>query len=242
MFYFWTDIKFIHYPQLHFSFLFFSTCSRVVLPTCYRVVLPTCSLNNRCSVLIPAASRQSISNLISQLEGFRRGRFITTNKMKSAFILRLLTILSLLSISIATQVCVIGSGIAGASLSHFLSQYSSGEINDIVVFERSGVVGGRMATVTIGEDIFEAGATVIHPKNVLSAKFVELLGLQRRPREDPDLSSWVGIWDGHQFVFQTLPPTSGSSVSKFILSVLNNLRLLWRYGISLFRMNRLVKV
>lgn len=99
-----------------------------------------------------------------------------------------------------------------------------------------------MATVTIGGDTFEAGASIIHPKNLHALGFARLLHLNTKTGDEAD--SWFGIWDGSRFVFQTLKPpsTSSSSLYRKMYPILNSLIMVWRYGISLLRMDRFVKV
>ncbi|MQL82056.1 hypothetical protein Taro_014532 [Colocasia esculenta] len=150
------------------------------------------------------------------------------------------------------RVCVIGGGIAGSSVSHFLKEYSGGAVDDIVILERNGVVGGRMATINLGGDIFEAGGTILHPKNLHALNFTTFLHLQRKvngaaassnSNASSPSSSWLGIWDGRGFVFKTLnpPPRSSSAIYKKIHSFLNALLIFRRYGFSLLRMNRFVQ-
>ncbi|XP_072998451.1 farnesylcysteine lyase [Typha latifolia] len=182
------------------------------------------------------------------------------------FLLLLLTPLTIssttsstISTTTTTKACVIGGGIGGASVAHFLKQYtcttsSSSCIDDIRVFERRAKVGGRMATISISGDVFEAGASIIHPKNLHALRFAKLLGLNRKISSSDELkstsksnsssssSSWFGIWDGSHFVFKTLPPPSSSSVFKRkVYELLNSFLLFRRYGLSLLRMNRFVE-
>lgn len=136
------------------------------------------------------------------------------------------------------DVCIVGSGMAGASVAHFLRTNASPHSPlQLSIFEAKDRVGGRMAVVELDGDTFEAGGSVIHPKNLHSARFVELLGLNRTTDDDDDES--FGIWDGTQFVFQTA--RAGDSLfSKSITQIINTLSLLWRYGISLWKMQTFV--
>ncbi|KAJ7533419.1 hypothetical protein O6H91_13G048000 [Diphasiastrum complanatum] len=131
------------------------------------------------------------------------------------------------------RVCIVGSGIAGASTAFFLRNYSDSNLPlDIHIFEQRDVVGGRMAMVDLAGDKFEAGASILHPKNLYTVGFTDLLGLKRVTESD---SSAFGFWDGEKFVFRTLQP--GCSVfSKKITDLLNTLAVVWRYGLSLFQM------
>nr|CAD1838856.1 unnamed protein product [Ananas comosus var. bracteatus] len=101
---------------------------------------------------------------------------------------------------------------------------------------------GRTATVSVAGDEFEAGASIIHPRNLHAARFAALLGLSHRPDDDGD-DSWLGIWDGSSFVFKTLapPPPSSGSLYRKLHELLNSLLVFRRYGLSLLRMDRFVK-
>lgn len=137
-----------------------------------------------------------------------------------------------------SHVCIVGSGMAGASVAFFLREYSP-EPLQLSIFEARDRVGGRMAVVDLDGDSFEAGGSVIHPKNLHCARFVELLRLNRTSDDDDDES--FGIWDGSQFVFQTA--RAGDSLfSKTITQIMNTLSLLWRYGTSLWKMQNYVNV
>lgn len=134
-----------------------------------------------------------------------------------------------------SEVCVVGSGMGGASVAHFLREYAR-EPLQISIFEERDRVGGRMAVVELEGDQFEAGGSILHPKNLHAVRFAELLGLNRTS-DDDDQS--FGIWDGTQFVFQTA--RAGDSIfSKTITQIMNTLSVLWRYGISLWRMQTYV--
>lgn len=124
-----------------------------------------------------------------------------------------------------------GSGMGGASVAYFLKEYAQAPLQ-ISIFEQSDRVGGRMSLVELEGDTFEAGGSVIHPKNLHSLKFTELLGLNRTTGDDDDS---FGIWDGTQFVFQTA--RAGDSIfSKTFTQIMNTLSIMWRYGLSLWKM------
>ncbi|GMG99825.1 hypothetical protein Nepgr_001665 [Nepenthes gracilis] len=140
-------------------------------------------------------------------------------------------------------VCIVGSGIAGSSLAHFLRRYSAhpSRIGTIRIFERNGVVGGRMATVTVANEIFEAGASILHPKNYHALNFTNLLNLKEKTKTDNDDLISLGIWDGSKFVFKTLSVDSKFPFIQKVVAQINSLRLLWRYGASLFKMESYVE-
>jgi prenylcysteine oxidase/farnesylcysteine lyase len=135
------------------------------------------------------------------------------------------------------QVCIVGSGMGGASAAFFLRNYSTAPL-DIDIFEQNDKVGGRMAVVELAGDTFEAGASILHPKNFHAVNFVNLLGL--KPRSDPD-DEGFGIWNGSKFVFKTAN-AGDSFISKITTQILNTLAVMWRYGTSLWSMQNYVSV
>jgi prenylcysteine oxidase/farnesylcysteine lyase len=135
------------------------------------------------------------------------------------------------------QVCIVGSGMGGASAAFFLRNYSTAPL-DIDIFEQNDKVGGRMAVVELAGDTFEAGASILHPKNFHAVNFVNLLGL--KPRSDPD-DEGFGIWNGSKFVFKTAN-AGDSFISKITTQILNTLAVMWRYGTSLWNMQNYVSV
>ena len=69
---------------------------------------------------------------------------------------------------------MIGGGIGGASSAHYLRKLFGDDVS-IDMYE-SREVGGRLATVKIGDEEFESGGSIIHPKNHYMVKFAEELG------------------------------------------------------------------
>ncbi|KAK6923470.1 Prenylcysteine lyase [Dillenia turbinata] len=144
------------------------------------------------------------------------------------------------------SVCIIGSGIGGSSLAHFLRQYDASSLNvkTIRMFERNGVVGGRMRTVTIAGETVEAGATVLHPKNYHFLNFTKLHKLKiKNPSSSSSGDDFfsLGIWDGHKFLFKTLGFQSSLPFVQKIVNLANSVLIFARYGLSLFRMNSFVE-
>ncbi|KAJ4950840.1 hypothetical protein NE237_027672 [Protea cynaroides] len=142
------------------------------------------------------------------------------------------------------NICIIGSGIAGSTVAHFLRHYSDDPsfptINGIRIFERHRIVGGRMATVSIGGDTFEAGASILHPKNYHASNFTKSLNLRIKEPSSDSSDSSLGIWDGTQFVFKTIPLNPNSPLYNKIVSMANSLLIFFRYGFSLFKMQSFV--
>lgn len=140
-------------------------------------------------------------------------------------------------------VCIIGSGIGGSSVAHFLRNYSASTGLDrsrILMFERHEIVGGRMKTVTVSGDTFEAGGSILHPKNYHVKDFVERFNLTIRLPTAIEESSALGIWDGKRFIFKTFG--SGVPFLDKIISWVNDLYLFFRYGFSLLRMSSFIEV
>lgn len=99
-----------------------------------------------------------------------------------------------------------------------------------------------MATVAIGGDTFEAGASILHPKNFHARNFSDLLNLGTSDPSSSESSSFsLGIWDGNRFVFKTLCPETKNPIFVKLASIVNSVMLIWRYGFSLLRMNRFVE-
>lgn len=107
------------------------------------------------------------------------------------------------------------------------------------MFERHERVGGRMRTVTVSGDTFEAGGSILHPKNYHARDYVKRFNLTVRSPTAIEDSSAVGIWDGKRFVFKTF----GSSIPFVdrIVSWLNDVYMFVRYGFSLLRMSNFVE-
>ncbi|KAK2445067.1 farnesylcysteine lyase [Trifolium repens] len=150
----------------------------------------------------------------------------------------------------STTVCIIGAGIGGSSVAHFIRKYSPDltPTTKIHVFERNSIVGGRIATVTIAGETFEAGASILHPKNLHAVTYTKLLNLKVKEPGSDSLS--LGIWDGDKFVFKTVEISSNIPlIGKFLklpfienlVSLVNSGLMFIRYGFSLFKMQNFVK-
>lgn len=69
---------------------------------------------------------------------------------------------------------MVGAGIGGTAAAYYLRQEFGAGVK-IDVFE-PGTVGGRLATVNIGNYEYETGGSVIHPLNLHMKEFIEKLG------------------------------------------------------------------
>lgn len=122
------------------------------------------------------------------------------------------------------KIAVVGAGIGGTSAAFYLRQEFGAGVK-IDVFE-PGVVGGRLATVKIGDYEYETGGSVIHPLNLHMKHFIEKLGIP--PRKD--VPSKMAIFDGKELTFEE---------SDWL--IVNFLRMLWRYGFTFLRMHMWVE-
>uniref|UniRef100_A0A1J3FVR1 Farnesylcysteine lyase n=1 Tax=Noccaea caerulescens TaxID=107243 RepID=A0A1J3FVR1_NOCCA len=141
-------------------------------------------------------------------------------------------------------VCIVGSGIGGSSVAHFLRNYSVSTGLDrsrILMFERHEKVGGRMRTVTFAGDNFEAGGSILHPKNYHARDFVERFNLTVRSPTSIEESTALGIWDGKRFLFKTFDSGIEIPFLDKIVSWVNDLYLFIRYGFSLLRMSSFIE-
>ncbi|XP_012348516.1 prenylcysteine oxidase [Apis florea] len=119
------------------------------------------------------------------------------------------------------NIAIIGGGIGGAASSHFLAELFENNLN-IDLYEAK-TIGGRLATIKINNNEFEAGGSLIHSQNKYMQEFVKLLGLEHRSFNDQRTS----IWNGNEIVFEE---------NKWeLLSLIN---LIYRYGIQPFSLNR----
>ncbi|XP_011301154.1 prenylcysteine oxidase [Fopius arisanus] len=112
------------------------------------------------------------------------------------------------------KVAIIGGGIGGASAAHFISELFENFV-DIELFE-ADKIGGRLATVTLQNNQYEAGGSIIHDRNQLMKRFSKLLGLEPRPNSGSEL---YGIWNGDEFIFQE---------SNY--EIITLVKLIYRYG------------
>uniref|UniRef100_A0A8C9QEZ7 Protoporphyrinogen oxidase n=1 Tax=Spermophilus dauricus TaxID=99837 RepID=A0A8C9QEZ7_SPEDA len=71
-------------------------------------------------------------------------------------------------------IAIIGAGIGGTSSAYYLRQKFGKDVK-IDLFERKEV-GGRLATLTVEGQEYEAGGSVIHPLNLHMKRFVKDLG------------------------------------------------------------------
>lgn len=69
---------------------------------------------------------------------------------------------------------MVGAGIGGTAAAYYLRKEFGAGVK-IDVFE-PGDVGGRLATVKMGDYEYETGGSVIHPLNLHMKEFIERIG------------------------------------------------------------------
>lgn len=99
-----------------------------------------------------------------------------------------------------------------------------------------------MATVDLSGEVFEAGASILHPKNLYALNYTNLLNLTiKEPSSSASSSPSLGIWDGKKFVFKTLGFKSNLPFVQKLVSYANSVLMFLRYGFSLLKMERFVQ-
>lgn len=123
------------------------------------------------------------------------------------------------------RVGIVGSGVAGSSAAYYVRQMLGSQA-EIVVYERSQTVGGRVQEMEIAGKMVAIGASVAHSANRYFVRLVEALGLH----PERYAIKRLGVWNGHRFDFRT----SGKRWPDLV-------RALGRYGMSPLRAERLVQ-
>ncbi|XP_064118017.1 prenylcysteine oxidase 1-like [Macrobrachium nipponense] len=122
------------------------------------------------------------------------------------------------------KIAIIGGGIGGTSASYFLSELFGDDA--ILDLYEADTIGGRLATIPIGERKYEVGGSIIHPKNEYMVKFASKFGLAKRA----ECSSRMGLFNGEEYVFKDSD-----------WSFVTIMKLLWRYGLDAYRLEELTE-
>lgn len=77
---------------------------------------------------------------------------------------------------------MVGAGIGGTAAAYYLRQEFGAGVK-IDVFE-PGTIGGRLATVKVGDYEYEMGGSVIHPLNLHMKHFIEIFGKKKKRNQD----------------------------------------------------------
>ncbi|XP_007516446.1 prenylcysteine oxidase-like [Erinaceus europaeus] len=122
------------------------------------------------------------------------------------------------------KIAVVGAGIGGSAVAHFLQQHFGPQVQ-IDVYEQQAV-GGRLATISVNKQHYESGAASFHSLSLHMQNFVKQLGLRHR-REVVGRSA---IFGGEHLVLEETD-----------WYLLNLFRLWWHYGISFLRLQMWVE-
>lgn len=79
---------------------------------------------------------------------------------------------------VTRDLAVIGGGIGAASTTHFLTELFNNDLK-IDLYE-ANKIGGRLATIKIDDNEYEAGGSIIHQENKYMQEFLHLLGTFNR--------------------------------------------------------------
>ena len=144
------------------------------------------------------------------------------------------------------RIAIIGGGAAGSSAAYNLRRFANDSLYDlplnITLFESSSRIGGRTTTVNAFNDEslpVELGASIFVKANPILYNASIEFGLNARGyhvSENPTDSDFdVGIWDGTQFAFK-----QSSSDGRW-QGYWDVVKLLWKYGVSPIRVQRLTQ-
>ena len=132
-----------------------------------------------------------------------------------------------------------GAGSSGTSAAYYINKFRDPcQQTTITVYERAGYVGGRSTTVNVFDDPrspVELGASIFVSVNRNLVAAAKEFGLTTenagndRPNESPET---LGIWDGEKFVY------TQSSGGYYWWNIA---KLLWKYGLSPIRTQKLMK-
>jgi prenylcysteine oxidase/farnesylcysteine lyase len=99
------------------------------------------------------------------------------------------------------QIAILGAGISGCASAYFLKQAFDNRV-ELCVFEKSDLIGGRMATFEYHDRLYESGGTVLHPMNLYMQKFLSICGLSKIEK-GRKLDEYFGMYDSNGILFET---------------------------------------
>jgi prenylcysteine oxidase/farnesylcysteine lyase len=144
---------------------------------------------------------------------------VTINEKAMFFLFIICFFPCLASASDALKIAIVGAGIGGASMSHYLLKNLS-NIAEIKIFEKEAEAGGRTNHFTISEELkIEMGASFFIEANKNLLELAQIYNCSYT--SGSDLKEVLGFWNEKSFVFQ-------SSTRNYITM----LKMLWRYGVS----------
>nr|CAD7586280.1 unnamed protein product [Timema genevievae] len=114
------------------------------------------------------------------------------------------------------KIAIIGGGIGGTSAAFFIHDLFGSNGAQIDLYE-SNRIGGRLAMIEVNNQKYEAGGSILHPRNKYMEDFVKLFGLKKRINDN----FRYGMYDGEEFVF-----------TESQWEIMNYIKLVWRYGLG----------
>ncbi|XP_046919490.2 prenylcysteine oxidase 1-like [Dermatophagoides farinae] len=129
------------------------------------------------------------------------------------------------------RIAVIGGGVGGTAAAYFLNellskQQQSDLRHEITIYEKNYRLGGRLHTVNVDNNHYEAGGSIIHERNKYAADLMAKFGLKRRALRSDDR---LCIYNGERFVF-----------CESSWDIVTLIRLLRYYGLDLIRLQKQV--
>ena len=119
------------------------------------------------------------------------------------------------------RIAIVGAGIGGISTAYWLKYYLNESIT-ITIYE-SNEVGGRLKSVNIDGNNYEAGGSIIHEKNLYMKRFTEALQLEQMTSLGSN--AYLITDDGSQTLFSTLSPDIPNSSLIYRSYSLDQIRL-----------------
>ena len=137
------------------------------------------------------------------------------------------------------RVAVIGGGIGGTALAHWLRELYGDDLDLTVICD--GPIGGRCQSVRVGDKEYEGGAAIISELNMYLRSFLQKLHLKEK--FFAGLSVPLGIYDGARFVVREADPEREAPLGMASLAELVTIiRFAGRYGLrSLLRLKGLLR-
>uniref|UniRef100_A0A0P4WG59 Prenylcysteine lyase domain-containing protein n=1 Tax=Scylla olivacea TaxID=85551 RepID=A0A0P4WG59_SCYOL len=121
----------------------------------------------------------------------------------------------------AARIAVIGGGIGGTAAAYFLHDLFGDEV--LIDLYEPDHIGGRLATLSVAGQEYEAGGSVIHPTNQYMKNFAAQFGLSHTT----PCSESVGLFNGEDYVF-----TSSN------IALVDFAKLFLRYGWDVYRLQK----
>lgn len=143
-------------------------------------------------------------------------------------VLKLFSMLCFMGVCLGSRgptIGIIGGGIGGTSAAYFLRELFGENIKKLDVFERKKI-GGRIALEKLAGCNYEAGGTILHPRNKYMDGFRTAFEMEKRVGKD----SAFGLYNGKEFVY----------VEDSNWGFWNSVKLLWRYGFDSLKVKQII--